>query len=340
LINFASRVTAEKPRYNTGNLEEFAVFFELPAEQKLWLRMILPYLDPDHGHIEDLGDVTKRALKNEDLLTWAVLTLALVAQGRERPADVIPVITELFEEALSMSPRGLWPVGTLTGALYEVLRRQESIDEETWELVDYFPLAPLDKTRGILISKTGREYFCLHLVYPSLLYLEKLGHPALHLWRRYLALAVREENWKFLEDLLYTAGELAISYRAPNAALAILRELPPLSDETANREILNLLARIRLYYPDLVDEFLDVEGFPEQLRMYVSDTTAEESLIEIVFYRFVVFVIDALQTESFRELFTSVLDRAVDCSTLGEWLNFLTRKLTNTVYGAQIFPEK
>ena len=338
LVNFVSRVTAETPRYNVGNLEEFGTFFELPAEQKFWLRMILPYLDPDHGRIEELGDVMKRAFENDDLLTGAILSLALVAQGRKRPADIVPLIFELLGHMVSMSPRGVLAVQYLAGALYQVLGRQDSVDEETWKLVDYFASVPLDKTRGMLVSRTGKEYFCISFLYPSLLYLKKLGHPGLHLWKHYLRLAVAEENWEFLGDLLYLVGELALPYRAPNAALAILRELPSLSDETANQKVLDLLARIRFYYPDLVDEFLDVEGFPERFRSYVHDAAVKESIVQIVFSRLVSYIIDTSQTESFRELFTSVVDMAVDCSTLGEWLNFLARRLSNTIYGAQIFP--
>lgn len=338
-VNFAARVTAEDPRYYMGQIEEFAAFFELPTEKRLWLRMILPYLDPDCGRIEEVGDVMKHVFETDDLLTGGVLALALVAHGRKRPADIVPVIAELFEYVMSLSPRGVPAVQYLSGALYEVLRCQESIDEETWKLVDYFASAPLDKTRAVLVSRIGREYFCIGFLYPSLLYLEKLGHPGLHLWRRYLGLAVEEENWEFLGDLLHLAGELALPYHVPSAALAILRELPPLSDETETRRILDLLARIRFSYPDLVDEFLDTEDFPEQFQSYIRDATVEESIIQIVFSRFISFAVDTLQTESFRELFTSVLDRAVDCSKLGEWLNFLTRSLTNIAYGARLFPE-
>ena len=338
-VNFAARVTAEDPRYYMGQIEEFAAFFELPTEKRLWLRMILPYLDPDCGRIEEIGDVMKHVFETDDLLTGGVLALALVAHGRKRPADIVSVIAELFEYVMSLSPRGVPAVQYLSGALYEVLRCQESIDEETWKLVDYFASAPLDKTRAVLVSRIGREYFCIGFLYPSLLYLEKRGHPGLHLWRRYLGLAVEEKNWEFLGDLLHLAGELALPYHAPSAALAILRELPPLSDETETRRVLDLLARMRFSYPDLVDEFLDTEDFPEQLQSYVRDAIVKESIIQMVFSRFISFAVDTLQTESFRELFTSVLDRAVECSKLGEWLNFLTRSLTNVAYGARIFPE-
>ena len=102
--------------------------------------------------------------------------------------------------------------------------------------------------------------------------------------------------------------------------------------------MLDWLTRIRFYYPELADDFLDSMDLPEQYLSYIRKGTFKESLIQIVFSRFVSYVIDALRTDSFRELFTSILDAAVDCSTLGEWLNYLVRTLMNTVYGEQIFP--
>jgi len=337
-VNLSSRVMGENVRYFYGNPDEFYPFFDLPAEQKLWLRMILPYLNPDYGNIDDISSVMKPIYEMDDLIIGGILALVLVAQGRKNPAGIVPLIVELFEYVMSLSPRCVPAAQYLSGALYEVLRYQESIDDDMWETVDFFASTPLDKTKGILVSRIGREYFSLWLIYPSLLYLEKLGHPPLHIWKRYIELAVEENDWELLKDLLHIAGELALPYHSPHAVIAILREISPLDDEIAVRNVLDLLARIRSYYPDLVDEYLDSEGFSEHHQSFVRDAAVEESFMQIALSRFIAYAIEACQAESTQDLFISILDKAVDCSSLNEWLNYMVRKLANTIYGAQVFP--
>lgn len=340
LVNFISSILAEIPRYYIGDIEEFKAFFSLKNEQRLWLRSILPYLDPDHGKIEEVADLLKQMSAVDVLLMDTVIALALVAHGRKRPTSVVPIIAELFDDILSRSPRGAGSAQHLSGALYEVLRVQKEINEEQWRLADHFASAPLDDRRGELLSRSGRKYFSQGLLYISLLYIEKLGEPCLHLWRRYLGLAVDEENWVFLEDLLHMAGELAVAYHAPNAAFSIIRELPPLDNKTAIQKLLEVLTRIRFYYPDLVDDFFYGMDYPESYLSYIRESTFKEPLMQVVFSRFVSYVIDALRTASFRTFFSSAIDSAIDSANLGGWVNFLLRKFANMAYGAQIFSEK
>lgn len=341
-LRFVTFFTKDNLRYNIANLNEVKLFFKLPNHQKQWMQEILPYLDPNYssGDFAKLENLMGEIYAVDEVLTGAVLGLDLIVQGRKDKETIVPIMKNLFDHQMELAPKGALAVQYIAAALYHLLRVEEELDDETWELVDHFATVPLEKEkgkRGMLVSGAGQEYFSISFLYPPLLYLAKLGQPGMHLWKRYLRLAVEEEDWNFLDDLLYLTGEIAIPFRSPNAAFTILRELLSMSNENVTPMIEDFLVRLRFYYPDMVDDFLDREEFSKQSIDHIYKTTAKESYMQLVFSRFALFVIDGLYSESLLELLTSILDKAVDCSKMSEWVSIVMTELINAIYGEEIF---
>ncbi len=69
-------------------LKNSEISLKIPFKDRILLKKILPYLDPDYGHIEEVKGLLHQISKLEDLLSGAVISLALVAQGNKKDLKV------------------------------------------------------------------------------------------------------------------------------------------------------------------------------------------------------------------------------------------------------------
>src|SRR5205085_8729876 len=95
--------------------------------------------------------------------------------------------------------------------------------------------------------------------------------------------ALSQHHLKFFELLLTAELPLVgLDHREPRAALAALELFFQSGDTKINHMIQAFLSRLRIYYPDEVDDFLDEQHAPEEFRLQVRTHEPIETVGELI----------------------------------------------------------
>jgi len=100
------------------------------------------------------------------------------------------------------------------------------------------------------------------------------------------------------------------------------------------------LARLRLYYPDDVDDVLAELDVPRTLQQQVHDRTPQESLSDLLVIKLAIFIRDAVLLNEDRFLINetqNLLHSATESTNLTQWLRLLVTRIANLVYGEPLF---
>jgi hypothetical protein len=102
----------------------------------------------------------------------------------------------------------------------------------------------------------------------------------------------------------------------------------------------SFLARLRVHYPDEVDNFLEEQEAPAEFRRQVQTSESTEMIGELIVNRIGYFGRDIVILESsmLRAQLMRMLAKAADCNNAKEWLHDVFRELINLVYGEEILP--
>jgi hypothetical protein len=99
-----------------------------------------------------------------------------------------------------------------------------------------------------------------------------------------------------------------------------------------------MLARIRLYHPAIVDNFLEDNSAPEALRYIVQSTVIDEDLWgDFLIGRWGTVGVRIVFAEPIRKLLWSIFEYSTNAKSLADWINKSIADLVNFVYGEPIF---
>ena len=115
--------------------------------------------------------------------------------------------------------------------------------------------------------------------------------------------------------------------------------------KSGNAEITNIiqafLSRLRLYYPDQVEDFLAKQQAPEEFRLQVGIHEPSEKVGDLIGMRPWYFVRDGAllgPAERCAEL-QAFFQKAAECRDTRAWLNYVIRHLVNVIYGGEVLRE-
>lgn len=97
------------------------------------------------------------------------------------------------------------------------------------------------------------------------------------------------------------------------------------------------LSRLRVHYPNEVDDFLQEQQFSDTRRLKIVTGEPTETIGELIGARSWLFVIDGILfgSQPLRTLYSQVLAQASVCTNERTWLNNMIREIVNVVYGGQ-----
>ena len=138
---------------------------------------------------------------------------------------------------------------------------------------------------------------------------------------------------------------VGIEAQSPHIALDALELFfQPIMKAPAGKEIAEIrrliqsfLARLRVHYPDAVEDFLEEQDAPEEFRLQVRTNEPVETVGELIGLRSWFFLRDSvlLGSPQLRSLFIHLLEKAADCKNAHEWIEYFIRHTVNVIYGAE-----
>jgi hypothetical protein len=151
--------------------------------------------------------------------------------------------------------------------------------------------------------------------------------------------AIAENNLKFFEIMLTSElPQVGIEKQEPRAALAALEFFFKSGNAEITHMIQAFLSRLRVYYPDEVDDFLEEQQAPDDFRLQVRTNEPVERVGDLMGKRAWSFAVDGvlLGSPELRSQLIGFFEKAAECKDPRGWMDYMLRRLINLIYGGQV----
>jgi hypothetical protein len=291
----------------------------------------------EQSGIKPLEDLLYKAFKDNEpipiILGLSLITMRCNKNDVHRDiATISRLFTRLFDPANpSMAVAQL--VFTTAGVFQ---KSNGKIQSETWNLYTDMQRKYLD-AGGLYYLPNQPKYEAGYIDAYTLIAVQKLGQTAPTLFSEYILRALEGKPAPSLAGLLGEADGLAIVGKQPQLALAVMQPLITHQDQVTLEIFSKVLARIRLYYPDLLDNYLWENNAPPELIMKVQTTVVTENLwADFLISRVGSFMSEILFIPTFRDVFLSAFQNAKTARSLEDWLISTVKLVINFIYGKAI----
>ena len=326
----------DAPEHNTSDVANLGTFFELPPSDKEFLRVFLPYYDPARKDVQVLEEHLPRVLYlNDTVINWTLWQILLVQWDNNKEA-VLRIIRHLFEEGMKQ-PVPTYSTTVPLSVVVTVLRQGRG-EQATEELALEFHTRFLEKSGGRTIF-SGQTYTLsrFDVFFDAAYGLRRQVDPTQP--RVYMERAVKDGSVDFLRAAIFDLGRWISEKRYHKPILEVARPLLNCDEPSIHAATINLLARLRQHCPNEVDDFLLDHNWSRESRRAVKTREIAETiggdLLYIPLYHYIADA--AVFSPQMRQVISWVLEQAIECDTVGQWLNIVAKKVLNLAYGEDIF---
>ena len=299
--------------------------------------------DSPEADLSVISDDLFAAVRENDALTSIVVFRIIVVQGLAKESEILSLTKRLFDYTLNQSRVGLYATGFLA-AIGQVglqpLVIDPVIDDDFYILYERMLVDYLDKTKGMFYSNLSVAH--KNILLGEHVQMRKarrnLNDKDLH--AHYLEQAVQEQDWQFLDLLLFDVALQATVYESPEIALRSITVILSSPYEYVKNAVVDLLVRVRLYYPDLVGDFLEENELDDETRQLVNKRIVVEPFWgNFMQKKFNWMLVKAMQDTTIRREAANLLAKAPQCRDLAEFTEFAIKRAVNLIYGEPVFPE-
>ena len=336
----AFRLLHEFPDYNIITEQGLEAFFHLGTAEKALYRRLIQYIDVEGSYSkEQMENDYLAVIKINNLFLVFVEQMGLVAHACHAPVAFLPFLKKLFEEA----KRDVTTYPYLADVIHaadNILDRNPMIDE----VFDFFIYAieacqechikhpQAIRTRGSKAPET--EFLGPYILH----HYQKTGTARTKWLERRIQAALSENNILFFHFLLTVElPVVGIERREPRAVLDVLTLFFHSKNVEINQMIQSFLARLRIRYPDEVDDFLEEQHAEDDFRLQVQTNEPVERVGELIGQRGLNFLHDGVIKNSpdLRSALMCIFEKAADCKNVQVWIDYFIRELINLIYGGE-----
>lgn len=342
----AFRLLREAPSNDIFNLRELEAFFRASEEEKALYQRLVQYIDVHGPYARERMEYDyHQAIKRNNLLFILVTDMGLIAHICHAPLSFLPFVRSLFDEAKSDQVSYAY-LGQITNVLENALNR--CMLGGAPELDEVFDLY-------VKATETSQEYYAS---YPALIRNRTaeapqtffLGPYTLHhhyktgiaktpLLEKRIQDALASKDLFFFKRLIGTELDfIAMLWHRPRLALEVVELFFDSHHPEIDEMIRAFLSRLKIRYPDEVDDFLEAQRVSDDFRLQVQTNEPVETLGELIGQNAWYFLRDEviLKSPELRSLLIQVFDKAPDCKNLRTWLDYFIRQIVNCIYGEEI----
>lgn len=334
----------ELPKNNVlVNYSDIEAFFRLGGKEKTIYRNLLRYLDPQGNYSnEQMKNDMLNILGVRNVLIQGVAVIALTVHAIKEPSLLLPFLDEFLKEA-QKDPVPSPYLTDIPNILTSILERAP----ELTEVFNFF----------VQSVEVCQEYYAKYPYIPGYSiprYAPKASYLGPYVFYEYQRTGTVRTNWletrinaacvqkdtSFFDLLLLTElTGVGIERRKPQISLDTLALFFDNCNLEIDQMVGSFLSRLRTYYPDEVDNFLEERQVDESFRLQVQTNEPSERVGELigVWKMWNFFIDEMISTSSkFRTLFTQIFAKAADCKNAREWVDYMLREIINSVYGSEV----
>jgi hypothetical protein len=202
-------------------------------------------------------------------------------------------------------------------------------------IVEYY-----DGVEGLLLKGHRGKYVAKNLSGYARLYHLVYGTTEVDLIKKYTARIRQLRDEEFACNFVDDMEPLVLDPRFCWVGLTALQEIIHIDIPVVQDRMVNVLAKLRLHNPEVLDVFLsevvtlsDLSGF----RRRIESTEIRESAGEALMTYTLAMELEALQMPALWKELQWALNVALECRSLGQWAKIIARRLVNIAYGVPIF---
>jgi hypothetical protein len=321
---------------STSSPSNIRTFFKLPSQDKEVLRSVIRYFNTDYGDFSELENVLPRLIEiNEGAINFQ-LWLILLAQWENNKEAVLKTVTFLFEQGIKY--RQVPYACTVSLSVLMSIMIQQRGDEDLGKTLFDWLLQFLEKSRGRVVHSAGV------FVYPLVASYIRVMHANAHkidisYFRQVFERAAQEQDTEFAIAVVQDLSSLVTQREFHKAVMEVVDLLRTYRESNADEHLYNLLARLRQYNANWVDDYmLDADWSDEEQRIVKNREFSESIGADLLYMPLYYFVANSASFSPYlQKVCQEILEKLLDCRTFEEFLNYLIRKLLNLAYGETIF---
>lgn len=345
VIGFAAKTTQETPDDSVLDLPELRLFFKNDAERsqrRETARRLCKFMDVENTAVADLYQFSLDLISERDLFIAILAQTAWRRHVLAHLAEAIPLVVNLFNKAIEVEPAGPFSHVVPTFAIplddrfatdagrealstiYATINHrtqgqwQNKQRTQRWPGLTFFCMAQSGKTRDVPLCPEVTQIVQEIIAKRDIAYI----------------------NWVIGEELRNALVELGY-YQFGFAILKMIVQEPELVHEaTTKRAIIDLLSRVYVYEPELVENFLEVNQLVNDMDRAVKTNIPTETVGDLVNYRAAMFWFEVLvnpDNPKMLRALISVFDQLGECNRFETWLTILFQFIVNEIYGEPVF---
>jgi hypothetical protein len=291
--------------------------------------------------LKNIRDILDQAVEYNDTLTNGLIWLIMMLDfnsGREKD---LSILEELADLELSQPKVGSTNEGMIV-AIGILSSYNNDFSDETFQRLERMTEKYVGKTKGLYYARNGTQHPNMAIDHHNFMRVKRQNPKDRDLPRLFLQKALKEKDEKFISmllDLLAIQVSNFDDFLIARVALGSMIDLFPLpAEKRLEDKVIYTLARIRLYQPEEVDNFLqevdpDNIILPKVLRVEPS----EQVWAELFHNTYARVLIRFLQTQVIKDELVWILRQATLHKRLDDYLNLVVKDLMNLLSGEQIF---
>ena len=343
LTSFSVSIASLIPLNSFISVIEFKDFYKKDRDfvrRKENLRKIIEYMDTNKD-INDISDIILSLSNERDAFTYLIATIMLNRHTRSHPETTLPILNVLFQEGIKSEEPGPFCLITPTNAICAVdpeLTTQEGRDLYIKMVTTY-----LDRFKGIVrFNRRQRRMTWIDAV--SLAEQNEIvDAPLGPIAKEYVNKIIYQHDTQWMIDFIRKeVTNRSIQAGHLQFAFGVLEMLINVDDIHVKEAVIELLAKLRVYYPNEVDDFMSIANCDNQFVLSVRKKVPSENIGDLIGFRILIFWQKAIVLNGSPQLWERVnllLQQIPECKSLDQWLNFCFQFAVNEIYGKVIFDE-
>jgi len=346
MLSLVFRILRDFPNYNIVTSYKYAEksVRMTTDEQELYFRLLNYTNGIEPTAYASLENDLTHLLNKKNLFLTAATIFSMSSNAARNPSEFLKVLKNFFEKALIYQMPNPY-ITDVPNVLGTVLDRHPENDEYfeffvyTIQRCQQYYLDPQRRPALGTNEYPPVAYLGPYLVYQYL----REGTVRTKWFEGIVNNALETNDTQFFDALMQTQMNfIGIERGYPNIALNALAIFFKQKNADTDMQIRSFLSRLRIYYPDLVDDFLEEQGATPDYILWIRTHEPEQRVGELIGIRVWFFLRDEviLQNENLRSILLQIFRNVPNSKNFRQWVDIFIREIVNLIYGSQILKQK
>ncbi len=344
-IGFVIKTAGETPDDTVLDVPELRLFFARDNsrnQRRETARTLCQFMDTTETAVSDLHEFSLELIEERDLFTAILAQTAWRRHVLANPTASIPLLTDLFDKAIEVIPPG--PFSNMVPT-FAIPLEDEFISNTGKEALSHMYATINQRAQGRWQGKQREQRWPGFMFYCMAKTGKARDIPLCPAVKQILTEMIANQdidyiNWVISEELRNALIELGY-YQYGFAVLKMFVQEPEIINKPSTQKaLIDLLSRVYVYEPELVENFLEVNHLVNEMGRAIKTNIPVETIGDLVNYRAAMFWYEVIVNKTSPEMWQSfiwIFNQISEYNRLESWAVNFFKFIVNKIYGEPIF---